>query len=143
MGGGDFANSDRRGVALDGLVPKPKSKAFARIRAEVIRLVALIPPGKFTTYGSIAIHMNVMARHVAFVLARLTEEEAAALPWHRVVARDARISPQLEAKLAAEQRRRLRAEGLRIGRGGFIADAEAHFHTVGIRRNIRWSEVRD
>ena len=47
---------------------KPKSQAFIRIRAEVIRLVGLIPTGKFTTYGSIAIHMNVMARHVAFVM---------------------------------------------------------------------------
>ena len=52
-------------------MPKPKSKAFARIRAEVIRLVGLIPSGKFTTYGSIAVHMNVMARHVAFVLSNL------------------------------------------------------------------------
>ena len=56
-------------------MPKTKSKAFARIRAEVIRLVGLIPPGKFTTYGSIAVHMNVMARHVAFVMSSLTEQE--------------------------------------------------------------------
>lgn len=34
------------------------STAFTRIRAEVIRLVALIPRGRFTTYGSIAVHMN-------------------------------------------------------------------------------------
>jgi alkylated DNA nucleotide flippase Atl1 len=74
---------------------KPKSKAFARIRAEVIRLVGLIPPGKFTTYGSIAIHMNVVARHVAFVMSSLTEQEAAELPWHRVVSRDARLSPNM------------------------------------------------
>ena len=58
-------------------MPKPKSKAFARIRAEVIRLVGLIPPGKFTTYGSIAVQMNGMARHVAFVMSNLTEQEAA------------------------------------------------------------------
>jgi methylated-DNA-protein-cysteine methyltransferase-like protein len=124
-------------------MPKPKSKAFARIRAEVIRLVGLIPPGKFTTYGSIAIHMNVMARHVAFVLSRLTEEEAVALPWHRVVARDARISPTMDAALARKQRRHLREEGLKIDRAGYIQNPDAHFHVVGIRRNIRWSEVRD
>ena len=57
-----------------------KSIAFARIRVEVLRLVALIPEGKFTTYGSIAVHMNVAARHVAFVLGGMTEEEAATLP---------------------------------------------------------------
>jgi methylated-DNA-protein-cysteine methyltransferase-like protein len=124
-------------------VPKPKSKAFARIRAEVIRLVGLIPPGKFTTYGSIAIHMNVMARHVAFVMSRLTEEESAKLPWHRLVSADARISPNMEASLAREQRRRLRREGLKINTAGYIQDPDPHFHTVGVRRHIRWSEVKD
>ena len=78
-----------------------KSTAFPRIRAEVIRLVALIPPGRFTTYGSIAVHMNCNPRHVAYVLARLTEEESAALPWYRVVAADARISRSMDPDLAA------------------------------------------
>lgn len=121
-------------------MPKPKSKAFARIRAEVIRLVGLIPAGKFTTYGSIAIHMNVMARHVAFVMSRLTEEEAAELPWHRVVSADARISRKMDAALANKQRRRLRSEGLKINAAGYIQNPDDHFHVVGIRRNIRWSE---
>jgi methylated-DNA-protein-cysteine methyltransferase-like protein len=121
-------------------MPKPKSKAFARIRAEVIRLVGLIPPGKFTTYGSIAIHMNVMARHVAFVMSSLDEQESAALPWHRVVSRDARLSPNMDPRLRNQQRKRLRAEGLKINAAGYIQNPDDHFHTVGFRRNIRWSE---
>lgn len=120
-------------------MPKAKSQTFSRIRAEVLRLIALIPEGQFTTYGSIAIHMNVVARHVATVLARLTKEESASLPWHRVVSADARISPNMDAKLAAQQKRLLKAEGLRIDREGYIQDADAHFHVVGVRRNIRWS----
>ncbi len=120
---------------------KAKSPAFARIRAEVIRLVALIPEGKFTTYGSIAVHMNVMARHVAFVMSRLTDEESQALPWHRVVSADARLSPKMDADLRELQKSRLVSEGMSIDPKGFIEDAEAHFHVVGIRRNIRWSEV--
>ena len=121
-------------------MPRPKSKAFARIRAEVIRLVGLIPPGKFTTYGSIAVHMNVMARHVAFVMSSLTEEEAAELPWHRVVSRDARLSPNMDLDLSKVQRRRLRREGLKIDAAGYIQNPDNHFHVVGWRRNIRWSE---
>ncbi|MBL9183557.1 MAG: MGMT family protein [Verrucomicrobiaceae bacterium] len=120
-----------------------KSQAYARIRAEVLRLVSLIPAGKFTTYGSIAVHMNVVARHVATVLSRLTDEESKTLPWHRVVSADARISPNMDAKLAAKQKRLLKAEGLKIDREGFIQDADTHFHVVGLRRNIRWSEVQD
>jgi methylated-DNA-protein-cysteine methyltransferase-like protein len=120
-------------------MPKPPSLAFARIRAEVLRLVALIPKGKFTTYGSIAVHMNVVARHVATVLSRLSEEESASLPWHRVVSADARISPNMDPKLAARQKRLLKSEGLRINREGYIQDADQHFHLVGLRRDIRWS----
>jgi len=121
-------------------MPKPKSRAFTRIRAEVIRLVALIPEGKFTTYGAIATHMNVVARHVAFVLGRLTAEEAAALPWHRVVASDGQISPSMPPPLSRKQRTRLKAEGMRVSADGFIRNPDAHYHYPGPRRNIRWSQ---
>ncbi|WP_050030903.1 MGMT family protein [Verrucomicrobium sp. BvORR034] len=123
--------------------PKARSAAFTRIRAEVIRLVALIPAGKFTTYGSIAVHMNVVARHVATVMSHLTEEESAVLPWHRVVSADARISQNMETELSNVQRSRLVAEGMTIDAQGYIQNSDDHFHVVGVRRNIRWSEVRD
>ena len=121
--------------------PKPKSLAFARIRAEVIRLVALIPRGKFTTYGSIAVHMNVVARHVATVLSRLSDEEAAALPWHRVVGREGRLSVRMAADLSKAQRERLEAEGIPIDAEGFIQHSDDYFYIVGERRDIRWSEI--
>jgi methylated-DNA-protein-cysteine methyltransferase-like protein len=121
-------------------MPKPKSNAYLRIRAEVLRLVALIPPGKFTTYGSIAIHMNVVPLHVGTVLASLTKEESAELPWHRVVSSDARLSPKMDQKLSQIQRKRLQAEGMQIDKRGYILDSDTRFHVVGIRRNIRWSE---
>ena len=117
-----------------------KSTAFARIRAEVIRLVALIPKGKFTTYGSIALHMNCNPRHVAQSLSRLTEEEAKEFPWHRVVAADARISRSMDPELAAKQAALLEAEGMKVNAKGFITDADAHFHVVGMRRDIRWKD---
>jgi methylated-DNA-protein-cysteine methyltransferase related protein len=124
-------------------MPQGKSAAFARIRAEVIRLVGLIPAGKFTTYGSIAIHMNVGARHVATVLANLTPEQSAVVPWHRVVSADGRVSPNMPEASARKQRHLLKAEGLRINKEGYIQDADSHFHNMGVRRNIRWSEVKD
>ncbi|MCW1923188.1 MGMT family protein [Luteolibacter arcticus] len=117
-----------------------KSTAFARIRAEVIRLVSMIPEGRFTTYGSIAVHMNCNPRHVAHTLSRLTDEEAKDLPWHRVVAADARISRSMEPDLAAKQKALLEAEGMKVDSKGYIADSDAHFHVVGIRRDIRWKD---
>jgi methylated-DNA-protein-cysteine methyltransferase-like protein len=122
-------------------MPKPRSVAFARIRAEVVRLVGLIPAGKFTTCGSIAWHMNVTARHVAFVMSRLTPEESAALPWHRVVSSDARLSPHMPKPLWRRQQKRLQAEGLKVDACGFIQDSDAHYHYAGPRRSIRWSAL--
>jgi len=115
-----------------------ESAAFARIRVEVIRVVAGIPEGRFTTYGSIAGHLNVNPRHVAYFLARLSEEEAAILPWHRVVAAEARISRGMAEDLRVEQQGRLEAEGLKIDPRGFIIDPDRCFHVVGPKREIRW-----
>ena len=121
-------------------MPNRPSIASIRIRAEVIRLLSMIPPGRFTTYGSIAVHMNVTARHIASVMSRLTDEESKTLPWHRVVGADARISQKMDAGLAALQRARLEKEGLKIDPKGFIQNDETYFYSVGLRRNIRWSE---
>jgi len=118
----------------------PKSTAFARIRAEVIRLVALIPKGRFTTYGSIAIHMNCNPRHVAQTMSGLTDEEAKKLPWHRVVAADARISRSMDPNLAAKQKSLLEAEGMKVNDKGYIQNSDDHFHVVGVRRDIRWKD---
>jgi methylated-DNA-protein-cysteine methyltransferase-like protein len=116
------------------------STAFARIREEVMRVVAGIPEGRFTTYGSIAGHLNVNPRHVAYFLARLSEEEAATLPWQRVVAAEARISRGMAEELRAEQQARLEAEGLKIDARGFIIDPDRSFHVVGLKREIRWDK---
>lgn len=116
------------------------SPAFLKIRAEVLRIVALIPEGRFTTYGSIAAHLNVNPRHVAYFLARLDGEESAALPWHRVVAAEGRISRGMDEALRAEQESRLTQEGLVVDPRGFIVDPDRHFHVVGPKREIRWDE---
>jgi len=116
----------------------PKSTAAARVRAEVIRLIGLIPEGRFTTYGSIAMHLNVTPRQVASVLSHLGGEESKALPWHRVVAADARISRGMPEELAKKQRARLKKEGMKTDAKGFILDADEHFHVVGLRRQIEW-----
>jgi len=107
----------------------------------VIRLVGLIPEGKFTTYGCIATHMNVAAIHVAFVMSRLTDEESGTVPWQRVVSSDARLSPKMPAALSRKQRERLEAEGMTVNAKGFIQNSDDHFHFVGPRRSIRWSAV--
>ena len=113
-----------------------ESSAFARIRTEVIRVVSGIPEGSFTTYGSIGGHLKVNPRHVAYFLARLNEEEAAALPWHRVVGAEGRISRGMAEHRRAEQQARLEAEGMKIDPKGFICDPDRSFHAFGPKREI-------
>jgi len=47
----------------------------------------------------------------------------------------------MDAALSRQQRRLLKAEVLRIDPDGYIQDADAHFHHVGVRRNIRWGDA--
>jgi methylated-DNA-protein-cysteine methyltransferase related protein len=62
-----------------------KSLAFARMKAALLALVTDIPPGKVAQVGDIALALNIPPRHVAYILSQLHEDEAAFVPWHRVV----------------------------------------------------------
>ena len=64
----------------------PKSPAFIQIKAGVLEVTSKIPQGRVTTYAAIGNYLNVMARHVAYILATLTLEEQQDFPWYRVVA---------------------------------------------------------
>jgi methylated-DNA-protein-cysteine methyltransferase related protein len=71
--------------------------------------VRSVPSGFVTTYGDVARRTGLRTpRQVGHVLAR----SGGAVPWHRVVHADG----TLVADLAAEQARRLRAEGVTVRR---------------------------
>jgi methylated-DNA-protein-cysteine methyltransferase related protein len=81
--------------------------------------IRAIPEGKVATYGQIAcLAGNARgARQVARVLH--SSSAAAGLPWHRVIGGRGAISLG-RGKGFEEQRRRLLAEGVKVGRGGRI-----------------------
>lgn len=85
----------------------PTQGVFERIYAAVRR----VPPGRVVTYGEIARQVGLRngARTVGWALASLPDGEAA--PWWRVVRGDGTIANRLHA---AEQRKRLRREGVRL-----------------------------
>lgn len=99
---------------------RPKSPAFARIRAEVMAAACAVPRGRVTTYSAIAAHLEIVARHVAFVLAGLKGAEVDEIPWHRVVAADGGLRASSRAGLQ-RQKERLAAEGITVARGPRIA----------------------
>ena len=94
--------------------PAPASGLFA----SVYELVRGIPRGRVATYGQVArlLGMQRGARAVGWALRALPPDLARRVPWHRVVGHGGRISPRAGPG-PDQQRRRLRAEGVRFTRG--------------------------
>lgn len=86
------------------------------LRQRIQAVVDSIPRGTTLSYGEVAREAGLprRARLVGRVLSELPA--GSRLPWHRVVNASGRIS--LRGAAAREQRRRLRAEGVRIDAGG-------------------------
>lgn len=88
-----------------------QSAAFAQIKAQILALTATIPPGRVSTYHSIGDYLDVMPRHVAYILTTLNPDEKEIIPWYRVVADSGKITAPNPAK-AANQKLALEQEGL-------------------------------
>lgn len=84
------------------------SPFFARIKQDVLAIVMSIPPGRITSFAEIGAHLDVMPRHVAYILRMLDPAEQKVVPWHRVVATDGAL---LTAK-SPEQAHLLTSEGV-------------------------------
>lgn len=80
-------------------------------RERILSAIAAVPHGEIATYGGIAARAGLprRARLVARVLAEAPE--AAALPWHRIVAAGGRLAMPAGSAGHEEQVRRLRLEG--------------------------------
>lgn len=108
----------------DGVVKErtAKSTSRARLKERVLAVVIAIPEGRVSTYGTIAKHLRCTARQVAFVMARLTAEESASVPWFRVVAAGGVVSTTKLGAVGREQIRRLREEGLAVSLRNKVED---------------------
>jgi methylated-DNA-protein-cysteine methyltransferase-like protein len=83
-------------------------------KSRVLTVVAVIPEGRVTTYGTIGRHLRLTARQVAYILATLTAEESERLPWFRVVAANGVVSSSKLGAVGRRQIARLRAEGVAV-----------------------------
>jgi methylated-DNA-protein-cysteine methyltransferase-like protein len=91
-----------------------RSARALRLKSQVLAVVAAIPEGRVSTYGAIGQHLKVTARQVAYVLARLTAQEAERLPWFRVVAANGVVSSIKVRGVGRRQIARLRTEGIAV-----------------------------
>jgi alkylated DNA nucleotide flippase Atl1 len=64
-----------------------QSPFFARIKADVVSIVAGIPQAGVVTFRDIGAHLDVMPRHVAYTLKKLDAEKRAAFPANAPVRR--------------------------------------------------------
>ncbi len=51
------------------------SPFYARIKAQVLQLTAAIPPQRICTYQSIGEYLDVVPRHVAYILSQLDDDD--------------------------------------------------------------------
>ncbi|MEA5412030.1 MGMT family protein [Synechococcus sp. BA-120 BA3] len=91
-----------------------KSEAFARIKDQVLRIVATIPESKITTYQSIGEHLAVMPRHVAYILSQLDDNTKLDIPWYRVVSADGSLGVPKRDPNGDSQAQLLQREGIDV-----------------------------
>ncbi len=96
-----------------------RSPAFARIKADILAIVAAIPKGRVATAADLGRQIDVPARHVAYILTALDEDERAVTPWWRVVADGGAIGRH---KRREDQIAMLRRDGLTVSAAGIVAD---------------------
>ncbi|PNS07675.1 MGMT family protein [Solilutibacter silvestris] len=85
-------------------------------RAAILAAIRVIPRGQVRGYGEVARLAGLPGR--ARLVARiLSENDDAALPWHRVLRSDGRIAFPARSKGYVEQSRRLKAEGVTVESG--------------------------
>ena len=100
----------------------PKSAAYARIKADILRIVVTIPEGRVATFGDIGRHLDVMPRHVAYILTMLSDEEKARIPWHRVVAEKGGLGKPKFNGFGISQAELLASDGIEISVAGTVEE---------------------
>lgn len=108
----------------------PQSKAFEGIKRDVLLIVATIPEGRITTFKSIGAYMDVLPRHIAYILATLSEKEQQTVPWYRVVGEKGKLGKTKFDAEGRSQQELLEAEGLSISNGQ-IVEYHASFIEAG------------
>ena len=105
----------------------------------VYGIVAQIPPGRVTTYGHIARALGAprASRGVGWALKAAAASDPLALPCHRVVDREGRLSGRRHFATPTAMEERLRAEGVpfvdpeRVDLSGSLWDPAAAGRPLG------------
>lgn len=121
----------------------PRSLAFARLRKALRHAVGTIPPGEVAELPQFAAALNMPPRHVAYNLSGLSDDEAALLPWRRLVPRGGDLG-------RAEQRSPRQKQQVALLRGeGLLLVDDRHLGVSTFRRvdegqqGTLWADAED
>ena len=89
------------------------------------KAVRAIPRGQVSSYGTVAKRAGMPGRARLVGHALKVAPSNLDLPWHRVVGAGGRIAFPKTSRHFAEQRKRLRAEGVALVRGRVISEASS------------------
>jgi methylated-DNA-protein-cysteine methyltransferase related protein len=103
------------------------SQFFARIREHVLQLTAAVPEGKVCTFQSMGEYLDVMPRHVAYILSQLEDNEKFVYPWHRVVGGDTSLGTPKTNPDGNSQAELLRDEGILVSNNRVASNFEKVF----------------
>jgi methylated-DNA-protein-cysteine methyltransferase related protein len=92
----------------------PKSPFFIRIKSDILKIVAAIPKGKVCSHSSIGEHLDIVPRHVAYILSTLEPMEKIHYPWHRVVGGDGKLGKLKLSERGETQSELLSGEGVLV-----------------------------
>ena len=111
------------------------SPYFLRIRRDVVKIISSVPSGKVITFSDIGNYLDVVPRHVAYILAAIARDQTAQeIPWHRATSQTGRLTRQ---PLHERQAVLLKAEGLRFGSNGGVIDfAEVIVQVVDLKHGL-------
>jgi methylated-DNA-protein-cysteine methyltransferase related protein len=98
------------------------SPFYARIKRDALTIVESIPEGRLVTYRSIGNHLDVVPRHIAYILGCLEPAEYSLFPWFRVVPDHGLLGKEKVNNFGISQRRLLADEGISISSSGEIGD---------------------
>ncbi len=102
----------------------PRGPFFARIKQDVLEILQSVPAGRLVTFKDVGAHLDVVPRHVAYVLAQLDPVEAGVIPWHRAVGETGAVALTADS-LGRSQRDLLASEEHAIAADGRILDLAA------------------
>jgi methylated-DNA-protein-cysteine methyltransferase related protein len=103
------------------------SPFYARIKTDVLKIVSSIPKGKVCTFSSIGTHLDVVPRHVAYILSTLEPLEKVQFPWHRVVGNDGNLGKLKSAETGECQSDLLTADGIIVFDNSIATSFAKHF----------------